>query len=152
MPSAARNLWLLRLDHDLVSCEANLLLKILQLPDDLCVYCDQRETTAHMLSTYLTNNLEIWSNNYFSLVFLPFGAVDMSGVYQKAMSLNLSSLHLLNSPLKISVFEAVTCVLTAIWLIKWRAYSDNVGIDDNQFVMDLAMSNLRKTSSLNLFS
>ncbi|GAN07301.1 hypothetical protein MAM1_0156d06797 [Mucor ambiguus] len=86
-----------------------------------------------MLFTCPTN-LDIWSN-YFSLVFMSTRALDMSKVYQNVMSLNLSSFHLLDSPSKASVFEAITCVITAIWRAKWRSHYDNVGID-NQSVVD----------------
>ncbi|KAL9553799.1 hypothetical protein PS6_003754 [Mucor atramentarius] len=128
MPSTARNLWF-RLIHNKVSSKVNVS-HILRLPDDLCEFCGYRETTAHMLFT-CPSHLEIWSN-YFSLVFVPTGALDM------------------NSPLKVSVFEAVTCVITAIWRAKWRAHFDNADFD-NQSVLDRAMINLRHISSLNSF-
>ncbi|KAK4509211.1 uncharacterized protein ATC70_007561 [Mucor velutinosus] len=144
MPSTARNLWF-RLIHNKVSSKANLYTP-LRLPDDLCEYSGHRETTAQMLFT-CQSNLEILSN-YFALVFLPLGALDMSEVYQNVMSLNLSSFHFLDSPLKVSVFVAITCVLTTIWRAKWPAYYDNVGID-NQSIVDRAISNLRNLSSLN---
>ncbi|KAI8643870.1 hypothetical protein BD408DRAFT_481818 [Parasitella parasitica] len=146
MPSAARNLWF-RLIHNKVSSKVNVS-HILGLPDDLCEFCGYLETTAHMLFT-CPSHLEIWSN-YFSLVFVPTGALDMSKVYQDVMSLNLSSYRLLDSPLKVSVFEAVTCVITAIWRAKWRAHFDNADFG-NQSVVDRAMINLRHISSLNSF-
>lgn len=144
MPSAARNLWF-RLIHNKVSSKANVS-HILQLPNDLCEFCGYRETTSHMLFT-CPSHLEIWSN-YFSLVFVPSSTLDMSKVYQDVMSLNLSSYCLLDSPLKVSVFEAVTCVITAIWCAKWRAHFDNADFD-NQSVLDRAMISLRQVSSLN---
>ncbi|KAK4510339.1 uncharacterized protein ATC70_004769 [Mucor velutinosus] len=146
MPSAPRNLWF-RLIHNKVSSKANVS-PIFKLPDDLCVYCGYRETTTHMLFT-CPANLEIWSN-YFALIFVPLGSLDMSQVAQDVLSLNLSSYCLLDSPLKVSIFEAVTCVLTAIWRVKWRNHYDNVGFD-NQSVVDRAMTNLRQISSSNLF-
>lgn len=64
------------------------------------------------------------------------------------MALNLADYRLLDSPLRVSTFEAVTCVITAIWRAKWRNYFDSVDFD-NQSVVDRAMINLRQLSSLN---
>ncbi|KAK4518015.1 uncharacterized protein ATC70_001365 [Mucor velutinosus] len=147
MPSAARNLWF-RLIHNKVSSKVNVY-KIFKLPDDLCVYCGYRETTTHMLFT-CPANWDIWIN-YFALLFVPLGPLDMSQVATDVLSLDLSSYCLLDSSLKVSTFEAVTCVITAIWRAKWRDHYDSVGFD-NQSVMDRAMTNLRRISSLNLLS
>lgn len=145
MLSAARNLWF-RLIHNKVSSKVNVY-KIFKLPDDLCVYCGYRETTTHMLFTCPANR-DIWAN-YFSLLFVPLGPLDMSQVATDVLSLDLSTYCLLESPLKVSTFEAITCVITAIWRARWRDHYDSVGFD-NQSVMDRAMINLRRLSSLNL--
>ncbi|KAK4520677.1 uncharacterized protein ATC70_006555 [Mucor velutinosus] len=147
MPSAARNLWF-RLIHNKVSSKVNVY-KIFKLPDDLCVYCGYRETTTHMLFT-CPANWDIWTN-YFALLFVPLGPLDMSQVATDVLSLDLTSYCLLDSFLKVSTFEAVTCVITAIWRAKWRDHYNSVGFD-NQSVMDRAMINLRRISSLNLLS
>jgi hypothetical protein len=144
MPSAARNLWF-RLIHNKISCKANIS-HILRLPDDLCIYCGLRETTAHMLFTCPANR-EIWLN-YFSLVFSFTIFPSLNQVYEDVMALNLTEYRLLDSDLRISAFEAVTCVLTAIWRAKWRSHFENVGFS-NQSVVDRAMINLRHLSSLN---
>jgi hypothetical protein len=73
----------------------------------------------------------------------------LSKVHDDVMALNLSAYHLLDSHLRISVFEAVTCVITAIWRAKWRSFFFyDVGFC-NQSVVDRAMINLRHLSSLN---
>ncbi|KAL0136564.1 hypothetical protein V8B55DRAFT_1600178 [Mucor lusitanicus] len=147
MPSAARNLWF-RLIHNKVSSKVNVY-KIFKLPDNLCVYCGYRETTTHILFTCPANR-DIWTN-YFSLLFVPLGPLDMSQVAMDVLSLDLSTYCLLESSLKVSTFEAITCVITAIWRTRWRDHYDSVGFD-NQSVMDRAMINLRRLSSLNLLS
>jgi hypothetical protein len=145
MPSTARNLWF-RMIHNKISSKANIS-HILRLPDEICTYCGLRETTAHMLFTCPANR-EIWIN-YFSLVFFPSAEpLNLSKVYDDVMALNLSAYRLLDSHLRISVFEAVTCVITAIWRAKWRSFFDDVGFC-NQSVVDRAMINLRHLSSLN---
>ena len=144
MPSAARNLWF-RLIHNKVSSKANLA-HILRLPDEMCVYCGLRETTSHMLFTCPAHH-EIW-RNYFALVFVPSEPLNPGKLYEDVMALNLADYRLLDSPLRVSTFEAVTCVITAIWRAKWRNYFDSVDFD-NQSVVDRAMINLRHLSSLN---
>ncbi|EPB85321.1 hypothetical protein HMPREF1544_07935 [Mucor circinelloides 1006PhL] len=112
-----------------VYSKVNLLPILRLLPDDICKYCGHSKTTSHMLFTCPTN-FDI-CYNFFALVFLPLESMDMSDV---------------------SAFEAITCVITAIWHAKWwRSYYDNIAIDD-QSVVDRAMSNLRNISSLNMFS
>ncbi|KAI8638081.1 hypothetical protein BD408DRAFT_423538, partial [Parasitella parasitica] len=112
----------------------------------MCVYCGMRGTTCHMLFTCSTH-YEIWWN-YFSLVFVPSALLNMAKVYEDVMSLNLSAYRLLDSNLRISTFEAFTCVITAIWRAKWLNFFETVDFD-NQSVVDRAMINLRHLSSLN---
>ncbi|KAI8635995.1 hypothetical protein BD408DRAFT_413543 [Parasitella parasitica] len=145
MPSSARNLWF-RLLHNKVSSKVNLR-PILKLPDEMCVFCGGRETTAHMLFT-CPSHADAWQN-YFALVFVPSGPLNMDQVSQDVMSLNLQGYRLLDSELKVSVFEAVTCLLTSVWRAKWQHYFDAVA-PDNQSIVDRAMVNLRHLSALNI--
>ena len=73
----------------------------------------------------------------------------MANVYRDVMSLNLEEYQLFDPSLKVSPFEAITCILTLVWRAKWQFFYDAVD-HDNQTVMDRAMINLRRLSSLNL--
>ena len=145
MPSAARNLWF-RLIHNKVSAKANTA-HILRLSDDLCINCGLRETTTHFLFTCPSIE-EVWLN-YFGLVFVPTESLRLGRVYDDVMALNLSSYRLLDSNLKITVFEAFTCILSAIWRAKWLFFFESVD-SSNESITDRAMISLRRLSSLNI--
>ncbi|KAI8635829.1 hypothetical protein BD408DRAFT_427118 [Parasitella parasitica] len=137
MASSARNLWF-RLLHNKVSPKVNLPL-IIKLPDE--------NTTAHMLFT-CPSHADAWQN-YFALVFLLSGPLNMDQVSQDVVSLNLQGYRLLDSESKVSVFEAVTCLPTSVWHAKWQHHFEAVA-PDNQSIVHRAMVNLRHLSALKI--